>query len=115
MHRSDRGKAIRGRSGWEQYMIAEKQTAQASNESIWTLTFHGLGVPTRDLPPGEENYWVEPKMFAGVLELVKKRENTQITFDDSYESDYTIALPLLRERNLKARFFVVADRIGQKG
>ncbi len=79
------------------------------------LTFHGLGEPKRELPDGEDAYWVEPGFFAAVLDHVKGRENIQITFDDANESDYTIALPLLRARNLKARFFVVADRIDQKG
>jgi peptidoglycan/xylan/chitin deacetylase (PgdA/CDA1 family) len=54
-------------------------------------------------------------MFSDVLDLAKKHDDVQITFDDSNESDYSIALPLLRERNMNARFFVVADRIGQKG
>jgi peptidoglycan/xylan/chitin deacetylase (PgdA/CDA1 family) len=82
---------------------------------LFHLTFHGLGAPARKLPPGEENYWVDPPLFAAVLDQVAGRDDVRITFDDSYESDYAIALPLLAERKLKARFFVVADRVDQKG
>jgi peptidoglycan/xylan/chitin deacetylase (PgdA/CDA1 family) len=79
------------------------------------LNFHGLGVPGRELPPGEEEYWIEGRFFADILDSVRGRNDVDITFDDSNESDYTIALPLLKERNMKARFFVVADRMDQKG
>jgi peptidoglycan/xylan/chitin deacetylase (PgdA/CDA1 family) len=50
---------------------------------------------------------------AGILEAVREREDVEITFDDSNESDFTIALPLLKERKLSARFFVVANRVDQ--
>jgi peptidoglycan/xylan/chitin deacetylase (PgdA/CDA1 family) len=85
-----------------------------THHKFW-LNFHGLGVPGRVLPPGEEEYWIEGRFFADILDSVRGRPDVDITFDDSNESDYTIALPLLKERKMKARFFVVADRMDQKG
>jgi len=38
-----------------------------------------------------------------------------LTFDDGNNSDYEIVFPLLLERNMKAVFFVVIDKIGKKG
>ena len=89
-------------------------TQEVSNDMFW-LNFHGLGRPGRDLPPGEDEYWIEPGFFGQILDAVRDRQDVQITFDDSNESDYTMALPLLKERGMKARFFVVARRIGEKG
>ncbi len=80
----------------------------------WCLNFHGLGNPRREMPAGEQNFWVDPGLFAAVLDHVRDREDVQITVDDANESDYTVALPLLRERKLKASFFVVAGRIDQE-
>ena len=82
---------------------------------FFCLNFHGLGKPGRELRLGEEEYWIEPEFFAGILDAVQERPDVQITFDDSNESDFTYALPLLKARKMTARFFVVAGRIGQKG
>jgi peptidoglycan/xylan/chitin deacetylase (PgdA/CDA1 family) len=38
-----------------------------------------------------------------------------ITFDDGHESDFTIALPLLKKYNFTANFFVTTDWIGKTG
>lgn len=78
------------------------------------LNFHGLGKPPQEMPAGEENYWVDQEFFAAVLDQVRGRQDVQITVDDANESDCMIALPLLRERRLKASFFLVASRIDQK-
>jgi peptidoglycan/xylan/chitin deacetylase (PgdA/CDA1 family) len=79
------------------------------------LNFHGLGKPSSQVTTEEENYWIDAGLFAAVLDQVRGRNDVHITIDDSNESDYTIALPLLRERKLKASFFVLAMRIDQKG
>lgn len=91
------------------------QNPQELPPDLFWLNFHGLGKPGRELPPGEDEYWIEPGFFGQILDAVKDRQDVQITFDDSNESDYTLALPLLKERGMKARFFVVARRIGDKG
>lgn len=38
-----------------------------------------------------------------------------ITFDDGHESDFTIALPILKKYNFKATFFITTDWIGTPG
>jgi peptidoglycan/xylan/chitin deacetylase (PgdA/CDA1 family) len=91
------------------------QLPQAQNGHVFWLNFHGLGQPGRPLPPGEDEYWIEPGFFGEILDSVQGRDDVGITFDDSNESDFTLALPLLKERKMKARFFVVARRIGEKG
>lgn len=90
-------------------------TSGQTHEDIFWLNFHGLGKPGRELPVGEDEYWIEPGFFGAILDCVQGRDDVQITFDDSNESDYTLALPLLKERKMTARFFVVAKRIDEKG
>ena len=50
-----------------------------------------------------------------ILDVVKGRSEIRLTFDDANESDYSIALPELKARNLTAQFFVVSGRVGQAG
>lgn len=38
-----------------------------------------------------------------------------ITFDDGYESDYNIVLPVLKKYNFKATFFITTDWVGVNG
>lgn len=79
------------------------------------LTFHGVGEPDRDLERGEENVWVTRETLAAILDSVADRTDVHVTFDDGNASDLEHALPALRERGLRATFFVVAGRIGQPG
>ena len=81
-------------------------------ERAINLTFHGVGEPQRRLDPGEANVWVSRERFLSILDSVKDRADVRITFDDGNASDVTHALPALRERGLKATFFVVAGRLG---
>lgn len=83
--------------------------------TIRILTFHGLGIPKRPLPAGEDNYWLDPVFYEQILDRVKGRPNILITFDDSNVSDFEIALPALIKRQLKASFFVVSERNDQPG
>ena len=52
------------------------------------------------------------EQFLSVLDSVEDRADVRITFDDGNASDVEHALPALRERGLKATFFVVAGRMG---
>jgi peptidoglycan/xylan/chitin deacetylase (PgdA/CDA1 family) len=79
------------------------------------LTFHGLGRPERTLPQGEANYWLDPGFFEFILDRVREEPDVYITFDDGNSSDFHIALPALIKRKLRARFFVVSERMGQPG
>jgi peptidoglycan/xylan/chitin deacetylase (PgdA/CDA1 family) len=82
---------------------------------VFILNFHGLGEPLGAQSLDDELYWTDPDFFAAILQIVRDRRDVLITFDDSYESDYSIALPLLKASKMNARFFVVAKRVGQTG
>lgn len=79
------------------------------------LAVHGVGRPARPLDPGEDERWVTVEQFERVLDAVTDREDVHLTFDDGNESDVEIALPRLVERGLKAEFFPLAGRLGQRG
>ena len=83
--------------------------------SVVNVCFHGIGVPTRDLEPGEDAYWIERDFFLDVLDLVVGRDDVRLSFDDGNASDAEIALPALRARGLTATFFVVSGRLDQPG
>jgi len=82
---------------------------------FFILNFHGLGKPPRDIPLEEEPFWVETPFFEAVLDLIQSRNDVQVTFDDSNATDYEIALPALKARNMAAKIFVLVQQIGQKG
>jgi peptidoglycan/xylan/chitin deacetylase (PgdA/CDA1 family) len=78
----------------------------------YILNFHRL-VPKS--PPRDDIYSVDVHMFAEMLDAVRGSSCVEITFDDSYASDYDLAMPLLVNRGMKAFFFVVANRIDEMG
>lgn len=84
-------------------------------ERAINLTFHGIGRPERPLGRGEGDVWVSEARFLSLLDVAASRDDVRITFDDGNASDIEIALPALRERELSATFFVVADRLGEPG
>jgi len=88
--------------------------AQLEKARTFILNFHGLGEPSRPLPSSEKDCWLDSEVFEAVLDRVRGRPDVRITFDDANESDYSIALPRLKARELSAQFFVVAQRIGQE-
>jgi len=82
------------------------------------LILHGIGAPGRPLEAGEGPYWVSEAAFLDLLDRIARLPDPgriRITFDDGNASDHDIALPALRERGLRARFFVLTGRIGQPG
>jgi peptidoglycan/xylan/chitin deacetylase (PgdA/CDA1 family) len=88
-------------------------------QSLIFLNFHGIGEPARTLSPGEERVWVSVASFEAVLDLIAERLNAglddiQITFDDGNISDYAVAFPRLIDRGLRARFFIISERIGRE-
>lgn len=91
------------------------RSAATKQQKVFILNFHGLGEPAHSQRRSDELYWTDPRFFAAILELVRERRDVLVTFDDSYESDYSIALPLLKASKMSARFFVVANRVGQTG
>jgi peptidoglycan/xylan/chitin deacetylase (PgdA/CDA1 family) len=95
--------------------MSVKGFQQAEPRNLHILNFHGIGDSDRVLPASEKEYWVPLSLFQEILEGVHDRIDVQITFDDSNETDYSVALPVLKATGMKARFFVVAERIGQEG
>lgn len=82
------------------------------------LIFHGIGVPERELEPGEAAYWISTSFFEEILDAALNLPvpfRVQLSFDDGNRSDHEIALPALLKRNLKADFFVLTGRLGQPG
>lgn len=59
--------------------------------------------------------------FGTAEDLKNYNQNNQqkklavITFDDGYESDYTIAMPILEKYNACATFFIIGSNIGTEG
>lgn len=82
------------------------------------INFHGIGAPTRPLDAGEAPYWVAPDLLAETLNLAERFKNmveTWLTFDDGNASDLAVGAELLAGHGRKARFFVLAGRLGQPG
>lgn len=90
--------------------------ALADKTRIMTVCFHGIGKPRRPLEPGEERFWIEEARYRELLEAIGRHpRQVDITFDDGNASDAEIGLPALQQLGVPARFFVITDRIGQKG
>jgi len=85
------------------------------NGSVVNLTVHGVGPTVRTLDPGEDQTWVSVEQLELVLDAVVGRDDVRITFDDGNASDVEVALPRLRERGLRAEFFVLAGELGKPG
>lgn len=82
---------------------------------VLNLTLHGVGQPTRPLERGEANVWLPADLLGPVLDALAGRSDVHLTVDDGNSSDISILLEELALRDLKASFFVVAARLGQRG
>jgi len=99
---------------------------------IPVLMYHALddGKGSYTFPdPGERSYVLKTDSFRRHLHFLKKhgyksylfhdlspekmKKSVIITFDDGHESNYTLALPMLREFGFKAIFFITAGWIGK--
>jgi peptidoglycan/xylan/chitin deacetylase (PgdA/CDA1 family) len=87
----------------------------SATPTVINLTVHGVGVAARSLDPGEDRIWVSLDQFERVIDAVANRPDVHLTFDDSNESDVTLALPRLLERGIRAEFFVLAGLLGRAG
>jgi peptidoglycan/xylan/chitin deacetylase (PgdA/CDA1 family) len=83
--------------------------------ALVNLCFHGIGTPSRELEPGEAEYWISPEVFHDVLDLVRAHPGVRLSFDDGNSSDVDFGLPALLERRLTATFFALAGRLDQPG
>ena len=92
---------------------------------------------TENPRPDAEPYVVPPEEFAAQLDYLREEGYTTITpqdyararkgkqelpakpvilsFDDGYEDNWRVVLPMLQERGMKAVFYVVTNDIGQPG
>ena len=79
------------------------------------INLHGIGDPQG--PKESRDYWVSEDAFSRVLDLVAKsdEDDLRLTFDDGFQSDHTIALPRLVDRDMKAAFFVSVGLLGRPG
>lgn len=112
--------------------------------AAWLLTAQPSGFPILeyhmvkdDAKPDEVRYAVPPAAFAAQLDYLAQEGYTTITpqdyararkgkqelpakpvilsFDDGYEDNWRVVLPMLQERGMKAVFYVVTNDIGQPG
>ena len=79
------------------------------------MIFHGIGTPSTDVSAEERDVWVEEARFKSILPVIEGRMDVCITVDDGYISDLDIVAPALKERNLRASFFVSVGLLGQSG
>ena len=79
------------------------------------LTFHGLG---EQIPPqateAERKVWVPVEWFEAIVAALP-RERVTLAFDDGNASDAEHALEVLARLGRRARFFVLAERVGAPG
>jgi peptidoglycan/xylan/chitin deacetylase (PgdA/CDA1 family) len=86
------------------------------HDHILNLNFHGIGRPIgRDFGPNERVYWVTPETFIATIHSCVGRDDISLSFDDGNWSDVEVALPLLKEHNLHATFFIVPGWLGEPG
>ena len=84
------------------------------------LIYHTIG-PYSNKEIGAELYCVSEEKFkeqmrylAGVTET-PGHQVTIITFDDGDITNYTHAYPVLKEKGLKAHFFILVGKVGESG
>ncbi len=79
------------------------------------LVFHGIGTPPADCLKADLPFWVKEEKFLQTLDIAKERGDTLITFDDGLATDFDIALPALRKRELHGVFFPLTGMLGKPG
>ena len=104
--------------------------------AAWLLTAQPSGFPILeyhmvkdDAKPDEVRYAVPPAEFAAQLDYLAQEDYARarkgkqelpakpviLSFDDGYEDNWRVVLPMLQERGMKAVFYVVTNDIGQPG
>ena len=89
--------------------------AEQPHTRVVNLCFHGVGPPGRVLEAGEEDYWLDCAQYEEILDVICRHPDVRITHDDGNDSDVEQVLPRLRQRDLTAAFFLIADRLDTPG
>ncbi len=102
-------------------------------KSAIALTFHGVITKTDlrnpRIDPTSDRYLLDKELFQKMIntmslervctvsEYIDKRDDNWLilTFDDGNISDFKITFPILREKNIKATFFVNPSNIDSSG
>lgn len=103
--------------------------------TVPVLMYHALedsSHPSGAKNPGEQLYVLQAKQFREQLEYLKQagfqtffleelitmqtwpKKAVVLTFDDGHESNYILALPILREFSFKAEFYITTGFIGKR-
>lgn len=85
-----------------------------------TLMYHGISSPNTKPPvnreAGADFYDVDLEDFKAQMQCLKESGHNHIlTFDDGELNNYTLALPVLKEFDVNAYFFIIVKKIGQEG
>lgn len=109
----------------------ENREVMEIHSYIPILEYHDLGLKSGEKKTFHSPYILEPKKFHNHLQWLQehlfqtisiddlfddiiRNKSVILTFDDGHVSSYEYALPLLREFNFQATFFLVAQFIGRK-
>lgn len=115
--RSPKGDAAKPAPDWRFYVLEYHNfTENASQAADYTMTVSAL---RRDLDFLRDNGYttVLPReLAAGQLDdgSPLPQKAVLLTFDDGYESNYTLAFPILREYGAKAAISLITSRIDER-
>lgn len=115
--RSPKGDAAKPAPDWRFYVLEYHNfTKNASQAADYTMTVSAL---RRDLDFLRDNGYttVLPReLAAGQLDdgSPLPQKAVLLTFDDGYESNYTLAFPILREYGAKAAISLITSRIDER-
>ncbi len=122
--------------GWSLSTCPSGESTARQQSRTVVLNYHRLyEVDTDTLPCSRENFYaVGVEKFRRQLAFLKRRNfrtllleefltspgfgdprNVVITFDDGYESDMNVAVPLLKRFDFRAVFFICVEYIGRPG
>jgi peptidoglycan/xylan/chitin deacetylase (PgdA/CDA1 family) len=93
-----------------------------ANSRVVILTYHEVGVGLSiDLFQAQMDHLARHARVVDLMTAIKSADSTNealtcgITFDDGYESVYTLAYPILRRLNFPATIYLNSGLIGESG
>ncbi len=79
--------------------------------SVPIITYHSIEKPLDEA--GNELYCVPMEEFKAQMDIVNSK--AKLTFDDGDITNYTYAYPVLKEKGMKAYFFILVSKVGEPG